>query len=186
MLVSFAAVASLFAGGIMYGGENDDPGVLGFTMKSIDGKEVPLATYAGKVVLIVNVASQCGFTPQYTDLEGLYKKYKDRGLVVLGFPANNFGHQEPGTDEEIKSFCTSKYNVSFDLFSKISVKGSDQHPLYKFLTSKATDPEFSGDIKWNFQKFLVGRNGKIIARFAPATEPLSTEVTDAVEKALKE
>jgi len=155
-------------------------------MKSIDGKEVPLSSYSGKVLLIVNVASRCGFTPQYKNLEGLFRKYKDKGFVILGFPANNFGAQEPGTDAEIKIFCSTKYDVTFDLFSKISVKGSDQHPLYKFLTSEDTDPGFSGDIQWNFQKFLVGRNGKVIARFAPSVDPLSNEVTGAIEQALEQ
>lgn len=180
------AVVVLLMGGHMQAEEKRVTGVLGFTMKSIDGKEVPLAGYSGKVLLIVNVASRCGFTPQYKNLEGLFRKYKDKGFAILGFPANNFGGQEPGTDAEIKTFCSTKYDVTFDLFSKISVKGSDQHPLYKFLTSKETDPGFSGDIQWNFQKFLVGRSGKVIARFAPSVDPLSKEVTDAVERALQQ
>ena len=158
--------------------------VYDFTMKSIDGKQVPLSSYKGKVVLIVNVASECGFTPQYKGLESLYLKYKDKGFVILGFPANNFGQQEPGTDAEIKTFCTTKYNATFDMFSKISVKGDDQDPLYKFLTSSKTDPKFSGDVKWNFQKYLVDRRGNIVARFLSATEPMSEDVTSAVEKAL--
>ena len=158
--------------------------VYDFTMKSIDGKPVPLSSYKGKVVLIVNVASECGFTPQYKGLESLYLKYKDKGFVILGFPANNFGQQEPGTDAEIKTFCTTKYNATFDMFSKISVKGDDQDPLYKFLTSSKTDPKFSGDVKWNFQKYLVDRRGNIVARFLSATEPMSEDVTSAVEKAL--
>ncbi len=158
--------------------------VLDFTMKDIDGKDVPLSTYKGKVVLIVNVASRCGFTPQYEGLELLYQKYKDKGLVILGFPANNFLSQEPGTDQEIKSFCSAKYGVTFDMFSKISVRGKDKHPLYRFLTEKETDPKFSGEIQWNFQKFLVGRNGELVARFAPNVEPLSADVVQAVEQAL--
>ena len=160
--------------------------VLEFTMKNIDGKEVPLSTYKGKVLLIVNVASKCGNTPQYAGLEELYKKYADRGFAILGFPANNFLWQEPGTDEEIKEFCTTKYNVTFDMFSKISVKGSDQHPLYKFLTSKDSNPEFAGDVKWNFQKYLVDRNGKVIGKFAPGLNPTSEELTGAIEAALQE
>ena len=155
--------------------------VLDFTMRNIDGKDVPLSNYRGKVILIVNVASECGYTPQYKGLEELYRKYKDRGFVILGFPANNFGAQEPGTNEEIKKFCTTTYDVTFDLFSKISVKGEDQHPLYKFITS---NPAVTGEIKWNFQKYLVDRDGKLIARFMSRVEPLSNEVTQAVEKAL--
>ena len=156
-----------------------------FTLKSIDHKEVNLGQYRGKVVLVVNVASRCGFTPQYEGLQKVYLKYKDRGLVILGFPANNFLAQEPGTDEEIKTFCSTKYNVTFPIFSKISVKGDDIHPLYKFLISKETNPEFGGDIKWNFSKFLVDKNGKIVARFEPAVKPESDPVTQAIEKALQ-
>lgn len=158
--------------------------IYGFTMKNIDGKDVPLAEFRGKVVLLVNVASECGNTPQYKDLEALYQKYKEKGLVILGFPANNFGEQEPGTDAEIKKFCTSTYNVTFPMFSKISVKGDDQHPLYRLLTSKDTDPEFAGDVKWNFQKYLISRDGTIIGRFAPKLNPSSEELTAAIEKAL--
>ena len=157
--------------------------LLEFTMKSIDGEDVPLARYRGKVLLIVNVASECGFTPQYKDLEALYQKYKDRGFVILGFPANNFGAQEPGTDKEIKTFCTTTYGVSFDMFSKISVKGDDQHPLYKFITS---DPAYGGDVKWNFQKYLVDRDGKIIGKFLSKVTPMSDELTAAIEAALKQ
>lgn len=156
-----------------------------FTMKDIDGKDTSLAQYRGKVLLLVNVASRCGFTPQYEGLEKVYLKYKDRGLVILGFPANNFMGQEPGTNEEIKSFCSLKYNVTFPMFAKISVKGDDIHPLYKYLTDKQTDPQFGGDVKWNFNKFLVGRDGRIIGRFEPAVKPESAEVTQAIEKALE-
>jgi glutathione peroxidase len=155
-----------------------------FIMKNIDGKDVPLAEYRGKVILVVNVASECGNTPQYKDLEALYQKYKKKGLVILGFPANNFGEQEPGTDAEIKKFCTSTYSVTFPMFSKISVKGDDQHPLYRLLTSRDTDPEFAGDVKWNFQKYLISRDGTIIGKFAPKLNPSSEEVTAAIEKAL--
>jgi glutathione peroxidase len=160
--------------------------IYGFTMSDIDGKAIPLEKYKGKVLLIVNVASQCGNTPQYAGLEELYRKYKDRGLVVLGFPANNFGQQEPGSNEEIKTFCQTNYNVTFDMFSKISVKGPDQHPLYRFITSPETDPEYSGDVRWNFQKYLVDRNGVIVGKFLPKVAPLSKEVTSAVEKALEQ
>jgi len=156
-----------------------------FTLKDIDGKDAALAQYRGKVLLLVNVASRCGFTPQYEGLEKVYLKYKDRGLVVLGFPANNFMSQEPGTNEEIKTFCSLKYNVTFPMFAKISVKGADTHPLYKYLIDKQTDPDFAGDIKWNFNKFLVGRDGRIIGRFEPPVKPESPEVAQAIEKALE-
>jgi glutathione peroxidase len=159
--------------------------VLDFTLKSIDGKATPLAEYHGKVIMIVNVASKCGFTPQYTGLEKIYEKYKDQGFVILGFPANNFGLQEPGTDEEIKTFCSSKYQVTFPMYSKVSVKGDDKTPLYQFLTDPKSNPATGGEIKWNFTKFLVDRNGKVIARFESAVTPESATVTDAIEKALK-
>lgn len=155
-----------------------------FTMKDIDGQDVKLDAYKGKVVMLVNVASKCGLTPQYEGLQALYDKYKDRGLVVLGFPANNFMGQEPGTEKEIKDFCTLKYNVSFPMFSKISVKGSDQHPLYTFLTNPKTNPGFDGDITWNFEKFLSDRSGKVVARFSPKTTPDDPEIAKAVEAAL--
>lgn len=159
--------------------------VYDYTLKAIDGKPMPLASFKGKVVLVVNVASRCGFTPQYTALEAVYEKYKDRGLVIVGFPANNFGSQEPGTDEEIQTFCRSKYMVTFPMFSKISVAGDDKAPLYKFLTDKSANPSTGGEIKWNFTKFLVDRNGKVIQRFEPAVTPDSTDVVSAIEKALK-
>ena len=160
--------------------------VYNFTLKSIDGKAVPLSEYHGKVLLLVNVASKCGFTPQYSALESLYEKYKDKGLVIVGIPANNFGGQEPGTNEEIKKFCSTKYNVSFPMMSKVSVLGDDKTPLYTFLTDKGTDPQFAGDIKWNFTKFLFDRNGKPVARFEPNVTPDSPEVIAAVESALKQ
>jgi glutathione peroxidase len=155
-----------------------------FTMSSIDGQQVSLDAYKGKVVLLVNVASKCGFTPQYAGLEAVYEKYKDRGLVIVGVPANNFAQQEPGTNEEIKTFCTRKYNVSFPMMSKVSVKGDDETPLYRFLTNASTDPQFAGDIKWNFTKFLFDRSGKPVARFEPATTPDAPQVTSAIETAL--
>jgi len=160
-------------------------GVLDFTLNSLDGKPAPLAEYRGKVILLVNVASKCGYTPQYTGLEKIYEKYKDQGFVILGFPANNFGGQEPGTNEEIKTFCSSKYQVTFPMYSKVSVKGADSTPLYQFLTDKQSNPATGGEIKWNFTKFLVDRNGKVIARFEPAITPESADVTGAIEKALK-
>src|SRR5271154_1780740 len=156
-----------------------------FTLNSIDGQPAPLAAYKGKVLLVVNVASKCGFTPQYTALEGLYRKYKDQGLVVVGFPANNFMSQEPGTDEEIKDFCKRTYEVDFPMYSKVSVKGEDKAPVYKFLTDKETNPTTGGEIKWNFTKFLVDRDGKVIARFEPAVKPDAQPVVDAIEAALK-
>ena len=159
-------------------------GVYSFTLSSIDGKPAPLADYKGKVVLLVNVASQCGYTPQYSALEAIYEKYKGQGFVILGFPANNFGAQEPGTNEEIKTFCTRKYSVTFPMYSKISVKGADQAPLYGYLT-KETGAGIAGDIKWNFTKFLVDRDGKVVQRFEPAVTPDSGEMTAAIEKQLK-
>ena len=156
-----------------------------FTLPSIDGKPMPLANFKGKVILVVNVASKCGFTPQYTALQAVYEKYKDSGLVVLGFPANNFGAQEPGTNEEIKTFCSRKYSVTFPMYSKISVKGDDQAELYQYLT-KTADPTHTGDIKWNFTKFLVDRQGKVVARFEPEVTPDSSGVTSAIEKLLKQ
>ena len=155
-----------------------------FTMRSIDGQQVSLKSYSGKVVLLVNVASKCGFTPQYAGLEAVYEKYKDRGLVIVGIPANNFAQQEPGTDEEIKKFCSNKYNVTFPMMSKVSVLGDDETPLYQFLTSKSENPQSGGDIKWNFTKFLFDRDGKPVARFEPAVKPDSPEVTAAIEATL--
>jgi len=155
-----------------------------FTMKSIDGQQVSLGSYSGKVVLVVNVASKCGFTPQYTALEAVYEKYKDKGLVIVGVPANNFAQQEPGTDEEIKKFCSSKYSVTFPMMAKVSVLGDDKTPIYSFLTAKDTDPQFAGDIKWNFTKFLFDRNGKPVARFEPNVTPDDPKVKAAIESAL--
>jgi len=159
--------------------------VYDFTLNSIDGQAAPLSGYHGKVLLLVNVASKCGFTPQYEQLEAIYEKYKDKGLVVIGFPANNFMAQEPGTNEEIKQFCSRKYNVTFPMYSKISVKGDDKAPLYQFLTDKSANPSTGGEIKWNFTKFLVGRDGKIVARFEPAVKPDAPQVVEAIEKALQ-
>jgi glutathione peroxidase len=160
--------------------------VLDFHVKDIDGKPVELSAYQGKVLLIVNTASQCGNTPQYKDLESIYEKYKGQGFEVLAFPANEFGAQEPGSNEEIKQFCTSKYKVSFPLFSKIVVKGKGIHPLYDFLTSEATNPKCAGVIEWNFTKFLVNRKGEVIARFYHKEKPSSAKITGAIEQALAE
>ncbi len=159
-------------------------GPLDFTVKNIDGESVDLSRYKGKVVLIVNVASRCGLTPQYQQLQELHDKYADKGLAILGFPANNFNGQEPGDEKQIKEFCTGEYGVKFDMFSKVSVKGDDACELYKHLTSEKENGEFGGEIKWNFTKFLVGRDGKVIARFEPRTKPDAKEVVVAVEKAL--
>jgi glutathione peroxidase len=156
-----------------------------FTLDALDGKPMPLANFKGKVVLMVNVASQCGYTYQYEGLQALYAKYKDQGFVIAGFPANNFGGQEPGTNEEIGAFCKSKYGVTFPMFSKISVKGADKAPLYQFLTDKTANPKTAGEIQWNFTKFLVDRNGKVIQRFEPAVEPQSKELESAVAAAIK-
>jgi glutathione peroxidase len=151
-----------------------------FSLPSIDGVPAPLSAYKGKVILIVNVASQCGYTPQYAGLEKLYEKYKERGFAILGFPANNFGAQEPGSNQEIKTFCSRNYNVTFPMYSKISVKGDDQAPLYKYLTGAA-----GGEIQWNFTKILVGGDGKVVQRFEPNVTPDSSELVGAVEKALR-
>lgn len=151
-------------------------------LKDIDGKPATLKPYQGKVLLVVNVASKCGFTPQYAGLEALYKKYGGQGLVVCGFPCNQFGGQEPGTAEEIKTFCTDKYDVTFPMFDKLEVNGEHRHPLYIALAGK--ESPFPGDIKWNFTKFLVGRDGKILARFDSKVKPESEEMTKAIESAL--
>jgi len=156
-----------------------------FTMDDIGGQQTTLSQYKGKVLLIVNVASKCGFTKQYAGLQELYMKYKDRRFVVLGFPANNFGGQEPGSNSEIKEFCSTKFSVTFPMFSKISVKGDDIHPLYKYLTSTTENAPFGGPIEWNFNKFLIGRDGKTIGRFPSATAPLDTKVIEAIESGLE-
>jgi glutathione peroxidase len=151
------------------------------TVKKIDGKNADLSAYKGKVVLIVNVASRCGYTGQYAGLEKLYTTYKDKGLVVLGFPANEFGGQEPGTDAEIATFCSSKYGVTFDMFSKIVVKGANKAPLYKALTEGATP---SGDVGWNFEKFLIGRDGKIVGRYKSGVAPDDAKLKGVIEAEL--
>jgi glutathione peroxidase len=160
--------------------------VLDFHAKDIDGKDVDLAKYKGDVFLIVNTASQCGLTPQYKDLEAIYEKYKEKGFEILAFPANEFGKQEPGSNDEIKEFCSSKYKVTFPLFSKIVVKGKGIDPLYEYLTSKKTNPKFAGDIPWNFTKFLVNKKGEVIARYNSERKPDWKKIEDAIEKALDE
>lgn len=165
-------------------GDEKMKSIYDFTVKDIDGKDQKLEQYKGKAIMIVNVASRCGFTPQYSGLQKIYQQYRDKGLVILGFPANNFLGQEPGSNEEIKQFCSVNYQVTFPMFSKISVKGKDIAPLYKYLTEKETNPDFAGDISWNFNKFLIDRQGKIAARFGSRTTPEDEEVIRAIEQAL--
>ena len=155
-----------------------------FTMNDIDGKPVSLSEYKGKVVLIINVASKCGYTPQYEGMEKFYEENKDKGIVILAFPANNFLSQEPGTDAEIKEFCTEKYNVTFPVFSKISVKGKDQAALYKFLTENEENGVMDSSVKWNFQKYLIDREGRLVTYFSPGTKVTDQEVADALQKVL--
>jgi glutathione peroxidase len=158
---------------------------LDFKMKTLTGQEVNLASFQGKVVLIVNVASKCGNTPQYKPLEALHEKFAGQGLVIVGVPVNDFGKQEPGTNDEIAEFCSKTYDVKFVMLGKVpTVLGADQAPLYKFLTSKETDPKFAGPIKWNFTKFLIGRNGEVVDRFEPKVQPDSPEVVKAIEAEL--
>ncbi len=180
-MIKFFALLSLAVLGLAATARAADKGPLDHTVQDIQGKDVDLSKYKGKVVLMVNVASQCGKTPQYKGLEALYSKYKDQGLAVLGFPANEFGKQEPGTNAEISQFCTSKYGVDFPMFSKIVVKGEGIAPLYDNLTSSE---KFGGPVTWNFEKFLIGRNGQVIARFKPGVEPDSKQVVDAIEAEL--
>ncbi len=189
VLLVFAVVGFAYKYGFILNPSPTEPpnvsSVYEFKMKNIDGSEVKLEAYKGKVVMIVNTASKCGLTPQYEGLQAIYDKYKGKDFVVLGFPANNFMGQEPGTESEIKEFCTLKYKVSFPMFSKISVKGADQHPLYTYLTNEKSNPGFAGDIGWNFEKFLIGKDGKTLARFSPSTKPDDASVIEAIEKALK-
>jgi glutathione peroxidase len=181
--VALVLIALCIASGVA-AGEGETVQVTKYKMKDIDGKEVDLASYQGKVLLVVNVASKCGLTPQYTQLVELHKKYRAQGFEVIGFPANNFMGQEPGTNEEIKTFCSTKYGVEFPIMSKISVKGSDIDPLYAELTSTEKNGEFGGEIKWNFTKFLVGKDGKVIDRFEPPVKPDAPEVITAIEAAI--
>jgi glutathione peroxidase len=160
------------------------PPVLNFTMKSLSGDDVKLSRYQGKVVLIVNTASKCGYTSQYADLQVVHEKYNGRGLVVLGFPSNDFGGQEPGTDQQIAEFCGKNYGVTFDMFSKVVVKGPEKVPLFKHLTESQSDPNLNGEIKWNFEKFLVSRDGQVVARFRSKAKPTSDEMIRAVEAEL--
>jgi glutathione peroxidase len=183
------AVMAMAAFSIAFGaiaGEEGTVEVTKHTMKDISGNDVDLSQYEGKVLMVVNVASKCGLTPQYEQLVQLHEKYKDQGFEVLGFPANNFMGQEPGTNEEIQTFCSTNFGVEFPMFSKISVKGDDIDPLYAELTSAEANGDFGGDIKWNFTKFLVGKDGKVINRFEPPVKPDAPEVVGAIEAALAE
>ena len=181
MKILLLATLSLFCAAMVMAA--DSKSLYDIPLKDIDGKPTSLAAYKGKVLLIVNVASQCGYTRQYKPLEAVYQKYKDQGLVILGFPSNDFGGQEPGSNEEIKKFCSSKFDVSFPMFDKVGVKsGANQHPLYTALTGK--DATLPGDVKWNFGKFLIGRDGKVLNRFPSSDEPDSEKVTKAIEAAL--
>ena len=179
-----AMVCVMLAGGLTTSAQEKPSSVLDFTVTDIDGKPVPLSKYKGKVLLVVNTASKCGLTPQYAGLQKLHEQNRDKGLAILAFPANEFNKQEPGSNEQIKEFCTGTYNVSFDLFSKLIVKGEGQAPLYQFLTSKETNGDLSGEIKWNFTKFLVSREGKVVARFEPKVKPDDAQVVEAIEKEL--
>lgn len=158
--------------------------VFNFKMNSLAGKPVDLSQYKGKVILFVNTASKCGYTPQYAGLEKLHEKYEKQGLQILGFPANDFGQQEPGSDAQIGEFCKANYGVTFPMFSKIAVTGKDKAPLYKYLTETATDAQFAGEVKWNFEKFLVSRDGRIVARFRSGVTPESDEMIKAIESQL--
>lgn len=189
--IALIAIALLIGAGCLFTettptAELKGKSALDFKMRDIDGNDVKLKKYKGNVLLVVNTASKCGYTPQYEGLQSTFDKFKDKGFYVLGFPANNFKSQEPGTEAEIKEFCTTKYKVTFPMFAKISVKGDDQDPLYKFLTSKETNPDFSGDITWNFNKFLIDRKGNVVARFASNDKPDGEAIAKAIEKYLGE
>jgi len=164
--------------------EDSSAKALSFKMESLDGKPVELKKYAGKVVLIVNVASQCGLTGQYQGLQKIFEQYKDKGLVVLGFPCNQFGKQEPGTSQEISEFCKKNYGVTFDMFQKVDVNGDQACELYRHLTSLDAQPKGKGKISWNFEKFLINRKGEVVARFTPQTEPEDKQILAAIEKEL--
>ena len=180
ILLAIAAL-SVAVGATMHAADPTPSGVLDVTMNDIDGKPFAFAQLKGKVVMLVNVASRCGNTPQYAGLETIFKKYQGQGLVIIGVPANNFGGQEPGSDAEVKQFCSSKYDVTFPMLAKVSVKGDDICPLYKFLTTKSAKP---GEVTWNFGKFLVGRDGQVVDRFDPKTKPDDASVIASIEKAL--
>ena len=183
-LTTVALIIGAFALSIGTAAAADTPAALNFKMKSLDGKEVDLGKYQGKVVMVVNVASKCGLTPQYKELQALHEKYEKDGLVILGFPCNQFRQQEPGTAEEIKKFCTANYGVSFPLFAKIEVNGDGACDLYKYLTALDAKPKGPGKITWNFEKFVIGRKGEVVARFSPQTKPDAPEVLKVIEAEL--
>ncbi len=188
-LLSLIAVGAIF-GSLFVGtqsalAEKEKKTVLDQEVKSLEGKKVDLSEYKGKVVMVVNVASRCGATPQYSALQDLYETFKDDGLVVIGFPCNQFGKQEPGTADDIREFCTANYGVSFPMMSKIDVNGENASPVYKQLTAAETKPKKAGPIGWNFEKFLIGRNGEVVARYATSTQPDEKEVVDAIQAELK-
>ncbi len=177
-------LALLLAGGSMAMADEKTPAALNFKMKSLTGKEVDLAKYEGKVLLVVNVASACGYTPQYRPMQALHEKHSGQGLAVLGVPCNQFGKQEPGTEQQIQEFCDTKYGVKFDMLAKVDVNGPEACGLYKHLTAADTKPAGPGKIKWNFEKFVIGRNGEVVARFPSGTEPDAPEVTKVIEAEL--
>jgi glutathione peroxidase len=179
MKIIITLLMMAFASGI----NTNETAFYDFNVQNIDGEEVSLGDYKGKVILVVNVASKCGYTPQYEGLQSIYEKYDDQGFVILGFPANNFNGQEPGSDKEIKQFCTLEYGVEFPMFSKVSVKGEDQSELFEYLTSQS-NPDFEGEIKWNFEKFLIDKNGALQRRFRSGVKPESEELTGAIKKEL--
>ena len=183
-LAAIVSLCLLLVATVIPARAGDAKSPLDFKMDSLEGQPVDLSKYKGEVVLIVNVASKCGLTPQYTQLEEVYSKYKGKGFEILGFPANEFGKQEPGTNKEISTFCTEKYKIDFPMFSKIVVKGEGIAPLYEFLTSESTNPGMAGPITWNFEKFLVGRDGKVVKRFSPKIKPDAPEVIQAIEAEL--
>jgi glutathione peroxidase len=183
-LFSWATLVCLMFAHQALQSQNMDQSVYQFSVQDIHGKDVSLEQYKGKVLLIVNVASECGYTPQYADLQALYESHKDKGLVILGFPANEFGAQEPGTNAEILNFCSTKFGVEFPMFSKIVVKGDDQHPLYKFLTHKDLNGNIDAEMKWNFQKFLISREGKVLRSIKPGMSVNDEEAHEAIEAAL--
>lgn len=181
-IVLFAMFAAFVFSGILPAQEKKntmEAPIYSFTMKTLDGKDKSLADYKGKVVMVVNTASFCGYTPQYKDLETIFRQYKEKGFVVVGFPANNFGKQEPGKDDDIAAFCERNYGVTFPMFSKISVKGDDIHPLYKYLT---TETSFKEEISWNFTKFLVDKNGNVVAKYASKVKPTDKEITNKIDE----
>ena len=191
MLKMRVMMAALLAGllgtiaGAAQAAETKAASPLDYRVKDIDGKEIDLSKYKGKVVMVVNVASRCGLTPQYEGLQKVYEQYREKGFVVVGFPANDFKGQEPGSNEQIKEFCTSKYNVTFPMMSKVTVLGEGKAPVYRHLTEEATAGAHAGEIKWNFTKFLIGKDGKVAARFEPKVKPTDEPVVEAIEKALR-